>query len=243
MTEVLVVLGGFVGGLASGLTGFGFGLSSLPFWAFALAPSVSSPLVIVCSIVGQVQTLPAIWHALDFRRLAPFVVFGILGIPLGVWLLPQVSASDFRIGLGLVLIAACGLLLALRVERRRQSSRAGDAMVGFAGGILGGLAGLSGVVPTLWAELHGWGKDERRAIFQGFNFCILSVALAAQGLAGLLDARLLPVMLLAVPATIAGVYLGRKLYDRVDTRRFSRIILVLLMIAGAWLVASSVLGI
>jgi uncharacterized protein len=242
VTEVLMVLGGFVGGLASGLTGFGFGLSSLPFWAFALVPSVSSPLVIACSIVGQVQTLPAIWHALDFRRLAPFVILGILGVPLGVWLLPQVSASDFRIGLGLVLIATCGLLLALRVEKRRESSRLGDAMLGFAGGILGGLAGLSGVLPTIWAELHGWGKEERRAIFQGFNISILVSALAAQAAAGLLDARLLTPMLLAVPATIAGVYLGRKLYDRVDTRRFSRSVLVLLLIAGAWLVVSAVFG-
>lgn len=236
MTELLVVAGGFLGGLSSGLTGFGFGLSSLPLWAFVLAPSLSSPLVLVCSLVGQVQTLPRIWHALDFRRLAPFVIAGVIGVPLGVWLLPRISPAAFRLGLGVMLVVVCGLLLVLRVEKRRESHRAGDTLVGFAGGVLGGITGLSGVLPTIWAELHGWGKDERRAIFQGFNFSILVFALASQGVAGILDARLLPLLVLAVPATIVGAFIGRRLYDRIDTRKFSRVILVLLMIAGAGLV-------
>ncbi len=242
MTEVLVVLGGFLGGLASGLTGFGFGLTSLPLWAFVLAPPRSAPLVIVCSLVGQVQTLPAIWRHLDFRRLAPFVILGIAGVPLGTWLLPQVSAAAFRIGFGLMLIATCGLLLALRVERRRESSAAGDAMVGFGGGILGGLMGLTGILPTVWAEVHGWGKDERRAILQGFNLSILLISLASLGLAGLIDARLVPMLLLAVPGTIVGAFIGRRLYARVDARRFSRIVLVLLAMAGAGLVVTTLAG-
>jgi len=192
----------------------------------------------VCSLVGQVQTLPQIWHSIDMRRLAPYVILGIVGVPVGVWLLPQISPAAFRVGFGVVLIAVCAVLLALRVQKRRESTRAGDALVGFGGGILGGLTGLSGVLNTIWAELHGWGKDERRAIFQGFNFSILLFSIAAMGLAGLLDARLVPAMLLAVPGTIVGAYIGRKLYTRVDARRFSRIVLVLLMIAGAVLVLS-----
>jgi uncharacterized membrane protein YfcA len=236
--EVLVVLGGFLGGLASGLTGFGFGLSSLPLWAFVLAPSVSAPLVVVCSLVGQVQTMPAIWPSIDVRRLFPYVILGIAGVPLGVWLLPQISPAAFRVGFGFVLIMTCSLLLVLQVAKRRDSTRGGDALVGFAGGVLGGLTGLSGVLLTIWAELHGWGKDERRALFQGFNFPILLFSLAALAVSGLLDARLLPMLLLAVPGTMVGAYIGRKLYTRVDARRFNRIVLVLLIIAGMVLVLS-----
>lgn len=239
MTEVLVALGGFLGGLASGLTGFGFGLSSLPLWSLVLVPSVSAPLVVVCSIVGQVQTFPAIWPHIDMRRLAPYVVLGVIGVPLGVWLLPQVSAAAFRFGFGLALMATCGLLLALHVRRRRDSTRTGDAVVGLMAGVLGGLTGLSGVLLTIWAELHGWGKDERRGIFQGFNLAILLVSLAAMGIAGVLDAHLLPMLLLAVPGTILGAFLGRRLYARVDAQRFARIVLVLLLLAGAGLVVAA----
>ena len=55
-----------------------------------------------------------------------------------------------------------------------------DAAVGFAGGILGGLAGLSGPLPTLWASVRGWTKDQRRGVFQIFNGTVLGAALCLQ---------------------------------------------------------------
>ena len=59
--------------------------------------------------------------------------------------------------------------------------------MGFAGGILGGLAGMSGTLPTLWAELRGWEKDARRGVFQGYNLSILLFAIASQAAAGRLS--------------------------------------------------------
>jgi len=50
--------------------------------------------------------------------------------------------------------------------------RIADGIVGLAGGVLGGLAGLSGPLPTMWAAIRGWGKDERRSLFQTFNLTI-----------------------------------------------------------------------
>lgn len=237
MTEALVAAGGLLGGLASGLTGFGFGLTSLPLWAHSLAPAIASPLVIACSIAGQLQTLPKIWHAIDFRRLAPFVVLGLAGVPVGVMLLPMISPDVFRIALGALVVVACATLLWLRIERRRESTRAGDAAVGFAGGVLGGITGLSGVPATMWAELHGWGKDERRAIFQGFNLAILTLALAGHLFAGTFTPAVGKLLLVAIPATLVGAWIGRRIYDRVDARRFSRIVLWLVLCSGASLLA------
>jgi hypothetical protein len=238
VTEAIVAVGALLGGLASGLTGFGFGLTSLPLWAHALAPAVASPLVIACSIAGQLQTLPKIWHAIDLRRLAPFVALGVVGVPVGVMLLPHISPNAFRIALGLLVVVACAALLWLRISARRESSRAGDAMVGLAGGVLGGVMGLSGVPATIWAELHGWGKDERRAIFQGFNLSILVLALAGHVIAGTFTAPLVALLAIAIPSTLVGAWAGRKLYDRVDARRFSRIVLWLVLLAGASLLAA-----
>jgi uncharacterized membrane protein YfcA len=233
LIEALVAAGAVLGGLASGLTGFGFGLVSLPLWAHALAPPVASPLVIACSVVGQVQTLPKIWHAVSLRRLAPYVIPGVLGVPVGVLLLPLISPAAFRVALGALVVVACGLLLWLRIATRRESTRAGDALVGFSGGVLGGIMGLSGVLATIWAELHGWGKDERRAIFQGFNLPILLLALAGHLLAGTFTVEVLRLLLVAIPAAMIGVWGGRKLYDRLDARRFSRIVLWFVFCAGA----------
>ncbi|MGI9405082.1 MAG: TSUP family transporter, partial [Hyphomicrobiaceae bacterium] len=67
---LLVVLGAFAGGFISGLTGFGTGLTALPVWLLVLSPIQAASLVVVCSVVGQLQTLPAIWHKIDWRRVS-----------------------------------------------------------------------------------------------------------------------------------------------------------------------------
>ena len=79
----LILAGAFAGGLVSGLTGFGTGITAMPFWLAATTPLLASPLVVVCSLVAQFQTLPAIWHAIDFRRARPFIIGGLVGVPLG----------------------------------------------------------------------------------------------------------------------------------------------------------------
>ena len=94
-------------------------------------------------------------------------------------------------------------------------------------------------MPTLWAELRGWEKDARRGIFQGYNLSILAMALAAQGTAGLLTAALWPLLLIALPGTIVGAWLGRRIYARLDTTRFAKTVLILLLVSGVVLVATS----
>lgn len=59
---VLVLIGAFVGGLVSGLTGFGTGLRALPFWIHAMPPILARPLIVVCSIVSQLHVRYAPRH-------------------------------------------------------------------------------------------------------------------------------------------------------------------------------------
>jgi hypothetical protein len=236
----LVFVGALLGGLVNGLTGFGTGMTALPIWVQVLPPLLVSPLTIACSVAGQLQTLPSIWHAIDFRRLLPFVAGGVLGVPVGVKLLPHVNAVDFKCGIGILLIVSCTVLLAHHSRAAwTRGGKAADSAVGLAGGILGGLSGLSGILPTLWAELRGWEKDARRGIFQGYNLSILLFALVTQGTAGLLTAELWPLLAIALPGTIAGVWLGRRIYGRLDTARFAKTVLVLLLVSGVILVATS----
>ena len=235
----LIVVGAFVGGLVSGLTGFGTGLVTLPIWLQAVPPLLAAPLVVVCSLAAQIQTLPAIWHAMDVRRLAPFIAGGALGVPFGAWLLPHVSPGAFRSGLGVILVVLCGfLLLGRRPYRVRRGGRWADGLVGLGGGLLGGVAGLSGPLPTLWAGLRGWGKDERRAIFQGFNFCVLLFALVSQAVAGYLTASVGALVLTALPGTLIGAWIGRRLYARLDTTRFNQLVLGVLLLAGVAMIAT-----
>lgn len=238
--SVLVLAGAFFGGLVSGLTGFGTGLTALPFWIHAMPPLLASPLVVVCSVVAQLQTLPAIWHAVELRRIMPFVIGGVLGVPIGIALLPHISVQAFKAGLGLLLVVSCGFFLLTKVRFAvRWGGRLADAASGFGGGVLGGLAGLAGPLPTVWTGVRGWDKDTRRAVLQGFNLSILAFTLVLQTAAGLVTVELSKMLLSALPGTLFGAWCGRRLYGRLDTRGFERIVLLLLATAGIGLILTS----
>src|ERR1700737_3532166 len=117
--------------------------------------------------------------------------------------------------------------------------RIADGMVGFAGGILGGLAGLSGPVPILWANLRGWGKNERRGVFQAFNFTILTASLCLQASTGFVGAEVLRFALLAFPGTLLGAWLGARTYHALSDQNFRDVVLGLLFLSGVGLVWSS----
>ena len=223
------------------MTGFGTGLTALPVWLLVLPPVQAGSLVVICSIVGQLQALPSIWHAIEWRRVSPFIAGGILGIPFGTAALVHATPEMFRLGIGVLLVGYCTFALFQKQwPKVAWGGRLADGGVGFAGGILGAIAGLSGVLPTLWSGLRGWDKSTRRAVFQSFNLAILTLALVAHAAAGVLTTALAVNVATALPATIIGVWIGHRIYRRLPDARYHQIVLVLLAIAGAVIVVSTI---
>ena len=71
-----------------------------------------------------------------------------------------------------------------------------------------------------------------------YILAIQLLSLASLAAAGGVDAGDLRRFALTVPAILAGVLLGMRLYARIDERRFRQVILVLLLASGTALVLS-----
>lgn len=242
MTAGLVLIvgaGALCAGFVSGLTGFGTGLVALGFWLHVIEPALAAPLVVICSVVAQLQAVAIVRRAIDWRRLWPFLAGGIAGVPLGVAALDYVDAQSLRsvVG-GFLVFYAGGMLLSGRLPVIRRGGRPADGAVGFGGGILGGAAGLSGALPTIWCGLRGWGKDVQRAVYQPFNLAILGWALIAQAGAGIMTAEVGRLALICLPGTLLGAWLGIRAYGHVDDRQFRHIVLWLMLASGLTLTLS-----
>ncbi len=238
---LFVIAGALAGGFVNGLAGFGTGITALGLWLYVLSPSVAATLVVVCSAAAQVQTLPRIWHAIKWSRVLPFIIPGLLAVPLGTYLLTYVDVRAFKLGIATLLI--CYSLYSLFLRGRAGllwGGRVADASVGFIGGVLGGLAGLSGPILTVWGDVRGWTKEQKRSTFQAFNLSILGAALISHFAAGLFTGDLLGAVAVALPATFLGAWLGAALYVRVSDRRFNEIILVLLGLSGIVLIWTNI---
>jgi uncharacterized protein len=236
----LVLLGALAGGLVNGLTGFGTAITALGIWLYVISPTAASSLAIICAIASQVQTLPMIWRHIRWDLALPLTVPGLLGVPVGTYLLTHIEPRLFKLGLGVFLVVYPAYVLA----RRRQISwsfggRPADAAVGFGGGLLGGLTGLSGVLPVVWTDIRGWSREQRRGVVQIFNMAILTLALLSHAVDGLLTRQVALAAAAPLPAAIAGAWVGAFIYGRLRDRGYQRVVMVLLLISGATLLWSS----
>jgi uncharacterized membrane protein YfcA len=234
---VLVLAGAFAGGIVNGLTGFGTALTAMGLWLYAIPPTVAASLAIICSCVSQLQTLHLIWRAVRWRRVLVFVLPGVLGVPIGTFLLPHIDPRFFKMGVGIFLVAYSSYVLARKVHRNSDwGGNAADGVIGFGGGVLGGIAGLSGVLPIVWTDICGWTKEERRSVVQSFNIAILWLALASHIASGLLTRQVLVQAAVALPGTIGGAWIGAFIYRRLVDRGYQRVVMMLLFISGVGLI-------
>ncbi len=230
--ELLILAGALAGGFVVGLTGFGGGLTALPFWLTAAPPVLAAPLVVVTSLLSHLTTLKSIWRLIDWQRAGPFIAGGALGVPVGTLILTFVTAAGFKVIFGVFLAVYAAVNLARAQPVVQWGGWLADGVVGVLGGVLGGFAGLSGPPVTIWANLQGWSKDQKRGVFGGFNMMIQVFATASMGWNGYLTADLSRLVLIATPGTLIGTWIGRWTFDRVGEGVFNRAVLILLLCSG-----------
>ena len=236
----VVALGAVVAGFVQGLSGFAFSMVSISIWAWTLEPRLAAVLAVFGGLTGQVIAAVTVRRGFDLPRLAPFVLGGLAGVPLGVWLLPHLDVALFKAVLGGLLVLFCpAMLMAARLPRITHGGRLADAVVGMAGGAMGGIGGFTGVLPTLWCTLRGWPKDGQRAVIQNFNLSMLAVTMGTYLATGIVTARHLPLFGIVALAVLVPVLLGARLYIGISEARFRQIVLGLLTASGMALLASA----
>ena len=237
----VVALGAAAGGFVQGLSGFAFGLVAMAVWAWWLDPALAGPLVVFGSLVGQLVSIGSVRRGFDARRALPIVAGGLAGVPIGVALLRHIDPLLFKLAVGVLLVVWCpAMLFARRLPRVVRGGRAADAGAGLVGGVMGGLGGLTGPAPTLWAALRGWDRDAQRGVFQVFNLAMHGLTMAAYLATGTVTGEAAQLFLVVAPAMLAPALVGARLYRRFSDAAFRRLVLGLLTASGAVLVATTV---
>ena len=177
-------------------------------------PTMVPPLAALASVAAQMVGLFAVRKAFDWRRVAPYLIGALVGVPLGVWLLSVASPGVLRLSVAgfLVTYALFHLGGPARMSVGNWGGRKADGVVGVGGGILGGFAGLSGPLPVIWLQLRGGPSDQQRATYQPFNLIVLSLASAGMAIGGHIDQGVLLVAGMCLPVTLFGAWIGTRAY-------------------------------
>ncbi|WP_353152399.1 sulfite exporter TauE/SafE family protein, partial [Pollutimonas bauzanensis] len=237
---IFIVLGGALAGFVQGLAGFGFGLVSLAIWSWVIEPELAVPVVVFGSLLGQLLAVGSLRRGFNWRRVRPFLLGGVLGVPTGLWLLNIMNPLLFKFGVGLLLTVYCTAMLWIaHIPRITKGGRVADGLIGWVGGTMSGFGGLPGAIPTLWCTLRGWPKDQQRTVFQAFNLFMHMLTLAVFALNGMITPEILGLFALVAPVMLIPSIVGIGLYRRFSDSLFKGLVLSLLAVSGVMLLIST----
>jgi uncharacterized protein len=232
----LFLLAAFVGGLTSGVAGFALGLVVSGIWLHIITPLQTAILIVGYGIVTQGYGIWKLRHALKWRNAAPFIIGGAIGVPVGTLLLTYINPAYLRTTVGILLILYSAYGLARPVFKTMPGGVPAEIGVGFLNGLLGGLTGLAGIIAVIWCQLRNWPKDVQRTVFQPVLLVTLLMSAASLSIAGAVTVETVKLYVYGLPALLAGLWLGLKLYGKLDDAAFRKVVLVLLLASGLSLI-------
>lgn len=235
----VLALGAAAGSLVFGVSGFAFALTASTIWLQFLPPAEVVPLAVICPLVLNVFTLPRIRADVSLRTLLPFALGSTLGVPLGVLFVAQSEPNALRLAIALLLIGYSAFALSRpllpTVRLSPAAGNAADGAVGLVGGVLGGVAGLSVVLPSLWIGARGFPKGIARGLLQSFGFYSQALTLLVFASVVGLGADTLRALAVCLPVAVAGSLVGFALFRRMSGEAFRRAVLWIVLCGGVGL--------
>lgn len=217
------------GAATQATTGFGFSLVAAPLLAATTDPRTA---VVALALVSPLLTVTMVAReraSVRWRTATLLLGAALLGMPLGLLVLR--SAPERMLTALIAVVALACTLLVWRGLRLGTGIRT-VGMVGVLTGVLSTATGTSG--PPLVAAFQAMGYDPRTfratlaAVFAGTG----ALSLAAFFVAGQVRPAAVVTGLVGVPAVALGLWLGNRLFARLDPSRFRRIVLIGLVITS-----------
>lgn len=243
-----------IAGFFSGLSGFGFSaIGSLIL--LVLPPLTAIPLLMAVSVMIQACSFFSLAAVLrddakegGIRKgVAPYLIGGVLGTPLGLYILSHADHRELMYVLGtlLILFASYSILLPNHLSAPVTSQTGRNAfLVGTVGGVIGGCTAFPSAPIVIWMHLLKLTKMQARAITQpyilllqlvGLSILLITKTEVFTGLLGLL-------LMASLPVAIMGNQIGVLVFKMTLDHNYRRITMMVLGLCGAGLLLQLMLG-
>lgn len=239
-----LIAGAAFGGFINGLAGFGTALFALGFWLQVFPPLQAVAMTVAVSALTGLQGLWEVRREIGARprRLARYLVPAVFGIPLGIYALAFVRAEALQFLIaGFMMLYGLFFLLRRRLPVFDRPTPVIDSGIGFAGGVLGGLAGVSGALPAMWCGLRPWSRQETRAVLQPFNVAVLGLSAVILAVRGAYTWATLQTLAVALIVALLTAQLGIVIFRRMSNDAFRWTLIVLMFLSGVGLMARVIL--
>lgn len=225
-------------GLVKGVIGVGMPIVAFPLLSMLVDVKTSVMLLSMPLVLSNIpQALEGGMVGQTLWSLAPVLAGMIPGVLIGVAVLLKVDPAIAKVaaGVGVIVVAAL-ILFAPKLKIKQQMVKPVGVGAGFCGGLLGGIAALSG--PLVFIFLLAKGLRGQAFTKEASMFLVISSVLLASALTSshAFDWSALLISTLATAPVVIGMLVGQKLRDAVPAEAFKKLVILAVLLSGAQLV-------
>lgn len=218
----------FLAAIVRGYTGFGFSVLVVASLTLLLPPAEVIPVVLLMEIVASIGMLPSVWKDVKWKAIAILLIGIVLGAPLGVFLLSNISEVLARIIISIIiLVASAALLWGYRFKGSGTVTT--TIGTGVLAGIVNGIGAAGGLPIVIFFLASGSAAAATRASLVALIFAIDAYTTVLTVTSGLVDWETLKRLTVFLIPLLLGVLVGSRQFIRANPESFKRLTLCLLI--------------
>ncbi|MCA9859460.1 MAG: sulfite exporter TauE/SafE family protein [Thermomicrobiales bacterium] len=231
-TTLLIAMAiALMGGIVSGLAGFGFGLVTVPLLLMLFPPATVTTVGSSLTIASGWIVLLSTWRTVQVRTLGALIPGATIGVFLGTIVLRTVEPAIIKLIAGIVVILfALSVLRGWRINAVHHPLAA--PIAGLASGTLSTSTGMSGPPVVLLFTTRQYDMQQFRGSITAYFYYVNAVGLALLIASGIVGREQLEIAIRLLPAAIIGGFIGRRILHYVSQAQFRKITLIMLLATG-----------
>lgn len=212
-------------------TGFGFAIIALPFLILIFPAHEAIQLnIILCTFISILMTYKT-RNKVNKEILKRLISGSLVGILPGLIIFIFLDVKLLKILVSILILVSTGLLIT-KVTLKQSNKK--EYITGSLSGLLTCSIGMPG--PPLMIYFSGAKIDKAilRSTTMAYFIFICSISLIFQMAISSLSKNILLSILWSMPFMLFGIYLGERLYTRLNQQLFYKIIYLLLIFTGTY---------
>lgn len=234
---IVLIIGIFAGFFIQSIIGFAGGLVSLPLLLLIMPLNEAvSYITIFYSISAPIYIVKE-WNNIDKKLLKTLAFYSFFGLLLGVFLLKYGQPLLLKRALGLFIILF--VLYSLRKNKKISKSSILKPLFGFLGGLFSGVFSTGGPLYVMIVQKETTDIKTFRATMFGILGLVTLMRIPVLVVSGVLTSKEIYNSVFVLPFFLLAIFLGKKVYAKVNDVILKKVIYVLLFVSGTILLISN----